>query len=603
MVEILRRTLAGIAVAFVAVLPLSGQTGGMRVAIGAEGGAATYLGTFDASRFSIGVDAFLRWNIIPELSLHGVFGTGQLRYAIDDETIARFPAYFGTIPDRTYAADRRVSRGDYAAIDYRTYSALVSWNILSNERAVPFLYAGVGALNFDPKNDRGAQLPNNAAGLYDQTVLTIPVGVGLEYYAADNLTINGKVQLDITSTDWLDDLAENGTSNDAFGFAGIGLSYYFYGSLDCDRDRLTDAEEQRVGTDPCNPDTDADGLGDYDEVRTYGTDPGRRDSDDDGLTDPAEIRQYHTDPINADSDSDGLRDGEEITARHTDPNNPDSDGDQLTDGDEVARYTTDPTKADTDGDGLTDGDEVKVYATNPVAQDTDGDGLTDGMEVTSSKTSPKVADTDDDGLNDGDEVNTWRTDPKNPDTDNDKLTDGEEVSRAKTDPLNRDTDGDTVIDGDDACPLVAGVIDRNGCPAPPRVGTITNFPAIYFVVNTDEFDFSRPETDESLTKLLAYINQCPGLGVIVEGHASREGTETRNQELSDLRAKKVKTWLIERGADPSKIEATIGYGSRQNAVSEPDPKSAEARRMDPKQLEETRRQNRRIAVKVVRTCD
>jgi outer membrane protein OmpA-like peptidoglycan-associated protein len=91
--------------------------------------------------------------------------------------------------------------------------------------------------------------------------------------------------------------------------------------------------------------------------------------------------------------------------------------------------------------------------------------------------------------------------------------------------------------------------------------------------------------------------------VIIEGHASREGSEKRNQELSEMRANKVKQWLIERSVDPNKIEATFGYGSRRNAVAEPDPKSKEAKAMNAQALEEIRRQNRRIAVKVVGTCE
>jgi outer membrane protein OmpA-like peptidoglycan-associated protein len=576
------------AVLFIAGLftarPLAAQTGEMRVAFGAHGGASKYWGTFTDNQIWFGGDAFVRWNIIPYLSLHALFGVGQLRYKVDDETVRAFPEYFGSVGSDVYPApvNPPIARTEKAFINYRTYSTILSYNITPNQRLIPYVFGGVGVLNFETKNQVDVALPNNALGRYtdEKSHLYFPVGVGLEFYATEDLVLNFKGQLHFTGTDWLDDYAEEGTSNDVFALFGAGFSYYIFGSLDCDKDGLTDSEEKRIGTDPCNPDTDNDQLTDFDEVRVHGTDPLKPDTDDDGLGDFAELRQHATDPRNADTDGDGL-----------------------TDGDEVLRHLTEPTKPDTDGDGLTDGDEIKVHATNPLAADTDGDGLNDGPEINTYKTNAKVADTDGDGLKDGDEVNKVKTDPNDPDTDNDKLTDGEEVVRVKTDPLRADTDGDTVIDGDDQCPLIVGVVERNGCPAPPKVGTITNFPAVYFVVNTDEFDFSRPETDESLARMLAYVNQCPGLGVMIEGHASREGTEKRNQALSDLRAKKVKDWLIERGVDPNKIEATFGYGSRQNAVPEPDPKSKEARQMDPQQLEEIRKQNRRIAVRVVRTCD
>ncbi|PLX25308.1 hypothetical protein C0580_02820 [Candidatus Parcubacteria bacterium] len=59
--------------------------------------------------------------------------------------------------------------------------------------------------------------------------------------------------------------------------------------LDADADGLTDEEEQKLGTDPDNPDTDYDGLGDYQEVNVYKTDPTDRDSDHDDIEDGIEV--------------------------------------------------------------------------------------------------------------------------------------------------------------------------------------------------------------------------------------------------------------------------------------------------------------------------
>ncbi len=584
------------------------QPGGNRVAFGTHFGLSKYWGDFTDNQFWFGGDIFLRWNIIPELSLHGTFGLSQLRNKVNEQNIRDNEAYFGPFgqgvgtgvyPNTTPP----VNREEINTIRTNTYALLASFNVFANQKFVPYLFAGIGAVNFEPRNkNQNLALPNNAANVYDKTVMVIPFGAGVEWYVTGDMVLNAKAQMHLPSTDYLDDLQMEGTSNDAYGLFAVGFSYYIFGSLDCDKDLLTDSEEERLGTDPCNSDTDGDQLSDYEEIRSYGTDPLKADTDGDGLNDYAELKTHGTDPKNPDTDSDNLTDGNEI-ARKTDPKNPDTDSDNLTDGDEVNTHKTDPTKADTDSDNLTDGDEIRRYSTNPLALDTDGDGLRDGEEVTTYQTDPKDADTDKDQLKDGPEVKEYKTNPTRADTDNDKLSDGDEIQRVKTNPLNPDTDGDTVIDGDDLCPLIAGVRERSGCPAPPKVGTITNFPAIYFIVDTDQFDFSRPETDESLAKLLAYVNQCPGLGVIVEGHASREGSPERNQTLSDMRANRIKTWLMERGVEPSKVEATIGYGSRQNAVPEPDPKSAEAKKMDPVKLEEIRKQNRRIAVKVVRTCD
>ncbi len=59
---------------------------------------------------------------------------------------------------------------------------------------------------------------------------------------------------------------------------------------DSDQDGLTDEEEKKYGTDPTNPDTDGDGLTDYDEVVVFGTDPKNPDTDGDGYTDGDEVR-------------------------------------------------------------------------------------------------------------------------------------------------------------------------------------------------------------------------------------------------------------------------------------------------------------------------
>lgn len=48
-------------------------------------------------------------------------------------------------------------------------------------------------------------------------------------------------------------------------------------NFDDDNDGLTDGKELWIGTDPFNPDTDGDGLSDYDEYNIYHTDPNKPD--------------------------------------------------------------------------------------------------------------------------------------------------------------------------------------------------------------------------------------------------------------------------------------------------------------------------------------
>jgi hypothetical protein len=58
---------------------------------------------------------------------------------------------------------------------------------------------------------------------------------------------------------------------------------------DFDRDGLTNAEEQQLGTDPYSTDTDNDDLYDHNEVSVWHTDPLNADSDGDSYLDGAEV--------------------------------------------------------------------------------------------------------------------------------------------------------------------------------------------------------------------------------------------------------------------------------------------------------------------------
>ena len=138
---------------------------------------------------------------------------------------------------------------------------------------------------------------------------------------------------------------------------------------DNDNDKLIAYFESCFGTDPNDPDTDKDGISDYDEIYLYHTEPTKADSDGNGINDPDE-----------DEDNDGLTLKEEI-AHETSWQNKDTDGDGISDGDEVNKYHTDPLSDDSDNDGLKDGYEIEL-GTDPLSPDTDNNGVGDNDEVT-----------------------------------------------------------------------------------------------------------------------------------------------------------------------------------------------------------------------------
>jgi outer membrane protein OmpA-like peptidoglycan-associated protein/opacity protein-like surface antigen len=628
------------------------QAAANRISFGFNGGGNKYFGSFTDNQFWFSGEAFVRWNVFEEMSLHLGYGAGQMRIKVNEQNIRGNEDYFGPWDPANglgvgqgFYPKTQIRREEKNTIRHGGVQALLSLNFWPKQTFVPYITGGIELLNFEPRNkDQNVALPNNASNVYDKNVVGFLAGLGYELYLTDNVVFNGRGLLHLTGTPYLDDYAEPsnednqvtgdaGAKADNFMTFGIGFSYYIFGYVDSDKDGLTDGDERNIyKTDPFNADTDGDGLQDGREVKVTRTEPTKPDTDGDGLTDGEEVETYKTQPTNADSDADGLNDGSEIKAYNTNPLEADTDGDELKDGEEVNNYKTKPTDKDTDADGLTDGDEARRYGSDPIKTDTDSDGLIDGDEVNGHKTDPKVADTDQDGLADGREVNEFKTNPLSTDTDGDLLKDGDEVNRYRTNPTKKDTDGDTLADGDevtrtntnplvadtdgdtfndavDRCPLIKGVAP-DGCPPKPPVNTVTNFPGVLFIVNTDNFDLTIPGTLENLNQIKALVEQCKDIRVEIEGHASSEGEATRNQELSEMRAARVKSWLIEQGVSAEKISRTVGYGSTKPLVPEPEPtktvkkgkKTVTTKGATPEQVEAARKQNRRIAVRVVETC-
>lgn len=128
---------------------------------------------------------------------------------------------------------------------------------------------------------------------------------------------------------------------------------------DRDDDSLTDTEEDEIGSDPFNPDTDGDELSDGLEVFDFETDPLDPDTDGDELADGQEVFEYGTDPLNPDTDEDGLWDGRdeiilvsEEFGGNADPLNPDTDNDGYWDGEEVFDIGSNPLDPNDPGEGI-----------------------------------------------------------------------------------------------------------------------------------------------------------------------------------------------------------------------------------------------------------
>jgi OOP family OmpA-OmpF porin len=72
-------------------------------------------------------------------------------------------------------------------------------------------------------------------------------------------------------------------------------------------------------------------------------------------------------------------------------------------------------------------------------------------------------------------------------------------------------------------------------------------------------DLTSDSTD-TLRDLAQIANACPTFKIQIEGHTDSEGTDERNQRLSDRRARAVADFLAQNGVDPRRLMA-IGYGA------------------------------------------
>ena len=101
--------------------------------------------------------------------------------------------------------------------------------------------------------------------------------------------------------------------------------------------------------------------------------------------------------------------------------------------------------------------------------------------------------------------------------------------------------------------------------------------------NAAEFAVGKAELSEDakfvLHDLAKVMQQNPSIKLRLEGHTSAEGNATRNQKLSEERAKAAVAFLVEReGIEADRLEA-VGYGASKLKNTE-DPNASENRRTE-----------------------
>jgi outer membrane protein OmpA-like peptidoglycan-associated protein len=303
---------------------------------------------------------------------------GFLGFELSKSIEMQLTGGYGSYAGKAYSTDKDNGFGEYETtiipihLRFRISPFDVKgWN--------PYFYFGGGVMNYSINTHTSNSNSSNTDGW----VAIIPVGIGSEFALSERVLLDFSLGGAMSSIYDLD--SYKGVNNDVWdAYLNASLGLTFTGEnckSDRDKDGLGKCDEEKIGTDPKNPDTDGDGLNDGEEYLNYKTNPLVADTDGDGLNDGSEVNNYKTNPLVADTDGDGLNDGQEVNTYKTDPLNADTDGDGLNDGQEVNTYKTDPLNADTDGDGLNDGQEVNKYKTNPLNRDTDAGSIDDGTEV------------------------------------------------------------------------------------------------------------------------------------------------------------------------------------------------------------------------------
>jgi OmpA-OmpF porin, OOP family len=213
-----------------------------------------------------------------------------------------------------------------------------------------------------------------------------------------------------------------------------------------------------------------------------------------------------------------------------------------------------PPPPDTDGDGIIDPDDkcptvpgIAKYQGCPIP-DTDKDGIND--EEDKCPTVPGLAryqgcpvpDTDKDGINDED----------------DKCPTVAGVARYQGCPVP-DTDGDGLNDEEDKCPTLAGPRENQGCPViseevKKRVDVAAK--NILFVTGSYKLVAS---SYKGLNDVVKIMQENPEMKLSIEGHTDWVGADDYNQTLSENRAGAVRTYIVSKGIDESRI-TSAGYG-------------------------------------------
>lgn len=140
----------------------------------------------------------------------------------------------------------------------------------ASKTVLPYVYGGASYLYYDPQDTDGNRLERNSIKKYSRHEWMLIGELGIRFLASKTVSVNFGANVNYVPSDNLDDVVA-GSDNDIFftGFAGVSI--YFGGTRDSDKDGIDDGDDlcpdtpRGVVVDQfgCPVDNDNDGIADY----------------------------------------------------------------------------------------------------------------------------------------------------------------------------------------------------------------------------------------------------------------------------------------------------------------------------------------------------
>ena len=414
---------------------------------------------------------------------------------LTDKINIYIPGKFGVVQDSIDGTNKTILGVD-AVLQYFFY----------NEKSnfVPYVFGGVGLMQI-------------YSGDKD---IMIPIGAGINFKVSDRAFINIQSEYRIS----------NNLKKDVLHH-GIGIVYMFGGKRDKGGEivKFKDSDEDGVRDDidlcpqvkglpdlnGC-PDSDGDGVADYK----------------DACPDVKGTKEMNGCP---DSDGDGVPDTEDEC--------PNLQGSKMNHGcPEKQKFM------DKDNDGVQDKDDRCPDQAGPAkaggCPDTDGDGVPDFVDkcptMAGTAANNGCPDRDGDGVNDN----------------IDNCPDKAGLAIYNGCP---DTDGDGMDDFNDKCPTMPGPVENKGCPKISR----EDKKILDVAMRAVQFDLGKstlkPVSYKILNQVADIMKRYPDYNLVISGHTDNTGSASKNQKLSNNRAKACYEYLIAQGISESRM-SYVGYG-------------------------------------------